>query len=213
MFPVPLTIKFFYNFSSCKNGIFSQAYQRPEVRVVRIDAPIYFANAAYIKTRLYNLAGLNDAIHQLKKSKDDTVEDEAKNYAYTNTLAMDDNRDPTVERYARKFSTVPEKGPALANGNADVLRQKTTKDLEDGLRNAGITVDFPASVTPTLHVIIDCSEVSFVDVTGVSFLKKTVEECNSIGVVLLLACTKSKLEYFTNHHIKKNSPLCVPCVP
>ena len=39
---------------------------------------------------------------------------------------------------------------------------------------------------------LDCSGVCFVDITGVSFLKKIRVECASVAVELLLACTSTR---------------------
>lgn len=126
----------------------------------------------------------------MKESKDGTQEEEAKNYAYTNTLAIDEGEEQAVEKYDRRLSAVSSQRPSLVNGKIGAPDMKISEDLENGMNHGGNEVAPPGSVT--LHVIVDCSEVSFIDVTGVSFLKKTAEECNNISVVLLLACTKSE---------------------
>ncbi|XP_055336068.1 solute carrier family 26 member 6-like [Paramacrobiotus metropolitanus] len=178
--------------------IYTTAYQRPEVRIVRIDAPIYFANAAYIKTRLYNLAGLHDAMRELKEEKEDTENDEKQRYAFTNTIVIEDNEEqPPVEQYERKLSRVSSGSkkshahlPRTVTGS---LSQEVLKDNEIVSDNTDSTDGSEDASIPKLHVVIDCSEVCFVDVTGVGFLKKTADECRNIGVTLLLACTKKSV--------------------
>lgn len=151
-----------------------------------MDAPIYFANAAYIKTRLYNLAGLNDAIKNLQEHTDDVEEaSSAKKYAFTNTLAIEDDEEPQTDvaqyKPEKEHSTLDRQS---VGRRVDRMSLKDQDELELGSKEEG-------SGIPEYHVVLDCSEVCFVDVTGVSFIKKTCSECKEIGVELLLANTNS----------------------
>lgn len=167
----------------------AQAYQRPEVRIVRVDAPIYFANAAYIKTRVYNLCGLNKAMEQMKASKEDTEEEKEKKYAFTNTLVIDDEEEEErkIAQYHRTVSAISATRASLHNDSFYNL-----ENVPEGDDSSAAPISATENNEPAPHVIMDCSEVCFVDVTGVSFLKKTAEECLTIGVTLLLANTSSK---------------------
>ncbi|GAV08959.1 hypothetical protein RvY_18575 [Ramazzottius varieornatus] len=166
--------------------VYTTACQVPNVRIVRVDAPIYFANAAYIKTRLYNLAGLNDAIKKLQEHTDDVEEaSSAQKYAFTNTLAIEDDEEPQTDVAQYK----PEKEHGTLDRQSvgrrvDRMSLKDQDELELGTKEEG-------SGIPEYHVVLDCSEVCFVDVTGVSFIKKTCSECKEIGVELLLANTNN----------------------
>ena len=167
--------------------IYSRASTLPNIKIVRVDAPIYFANAAYIKTRLYNLAGLNDAMNQLRKDKDDTVDessDEARTetaYAFTNSLAMgvENEEDAAVVRRDELEAV---------DGRRDLEMGRVSSPAST-MANGEVRTAVPESVH---YLIVDCSEVCFMDVTGVAFIKKTHTECKNVGVALLLVNTNSK---------------------
>ncbi|OQV17046.1 Pendrin [Hypsibius exemplaris] len=181
--------------------VYRKASSIPNVKIIRVDSPIYFANAAYIKARLYNLAGLNKAIDFLRKATDDTEDPSHEPYAFTNTLAVEDDEAATdaVEQFPN---------PTITQNVSRISRQSVTVApavLLDGLKEAGELElgrrhpvdldDVKDSDLPAhgFHLIVDCSEVSFMDVTGVSFIKKTAVECRTIGVELLLANAKKSV--------------------
>jgi MFS superfamily sulfate permease-like transporter len=174
--------------------IYTRACAVPNVKIVRVDAPIYFANAAYIKTRLYNLAGFDSAMSWLRKEKEDTEDVDEKYGAFTNTLAMGDDEPDATEQFRsiaidRRMSRI-----STTVSPAPLGREAFKEDDELEKERKKSYPEETASVEnfPEIHLIVDCSEVCFMDVTGVSFLKKTAIECKTIGVELLLANTNSK---------------------
>lgn len=155
------------------------------MKIVRVDAPIYFANAAYIKQRLYALADIQNLIKNYReanpvKSVDmPALNDASTEYAYSLNLQLHEDEEAQLdagELGARFGSTI---------SMEELFSSK--KPMTEGHRQVEDEED-----VPTKHLIIDCSEICFIDVTGVGFLKKCHLECASVGVQLLLACTNSK---------------------
>ncbi|OQV23680.1 Solute carrier family 26 member 6 [Hypsibius exemplaris] len=177
-----------------RTDVYKTACEIPGVKIVRVDAPVYFANAAYIKHRLYTLADLNNLIikykeaNPVKETTTPAVDDERREYAYSLNLALDNDNDEhdehnPVRRYSgsrSEPSTISMEQlnnsftPRTFLAQESVLGDNNTENGED---------------VPVKHLIVDCSEICFIDVTGVGFLKKCQIECESIGVELLLAAT------------------------
>lgn len=127
----------------------------------------------------------------LKQITDDTEDAHPKTYAFSNTLAMEDQDEEPVMQYDRRMSrtSVNTRG-VVSNGSAVSLQVLAESEAEPEAEDQS-QEEYSATV-PSLHVIIDCAEVCFVDMTGVAFLKKTAEECKNIGVQLLLASANSE---------------------
>ncbi|GAU96812.1 hypothetical protein RvY_08199 [Ramazzottius varieornatus] len=189
-----------------RTDVYQTAVEVPGVRIVRVDAPIYFANASYVKARVYAWAGLNTLIRDWKNNPANQGKGEkemtAGNFAYANNLALDQGQaEAEIEEQRERSKSVVS---SMNGQNSYVMhrlsvaprpRQRRMTIKEDltrlemhGVENVAFEDDTEEDV-PISHIILDCSEVCFVDVTGVGFLKKTQVECSSVGVELLLACT------------------------
>ena len=158
------------------------------MKIVRIDSPIYFANVTYIQSRLYQLADLNNLIvkwreeHPVKElitpATYDDVDGNGDKYAYALNLQLDANDEDEDDSSSRHRGAPTISMEELHDTKRRVMEQEGI--LEGGQNQ------------PVKHIVVDCSEVCFVDVTGVGFFKRIQIECDSIGVELLLACTNSK---------------------
>ncbi|XP_055346340.1 solute carrier family 26 member 10-like [Paramacrobiotus metropolitanus] len=178
------------------------ATEVPGVKIIKVNAPIYYANATYIKLRLYAFAELNSLLQKptINNSRrgnrlvnastqsgfDPTV---AENYAYADRLdnistidrqKMEANRRPS---YQFRRSSIAFRQSA---GAPAVISLEEFDDLQNDSRTAD-------QAAQTRHLIVDCSSVSFLDVTGAGFLKKTQAECAGMDVEVLLACASKSV--------------------
>lgn len=168
-----------------RTDVYKTALEVPGVKIVRIDSPIYFANVTYIQSRLYQLADLNNLIvkwreeHPVKElitpATYDDVDGNGDKYAYALNLQLDANDEDEDDSSSRHRGAPTISMEELHDTKRRVMEQEGI--LEGGQNQ------------PVKHIVVDCSEVCFVDVTGVGFFKRIQIECDSIGVELLLACT------------------------
>ncbi|XP_055356846.1 sulfate transporter-like [Paramacrobiotus metropolitanus] len=197
-----------------RTDVYSTAVEVLGIKIVRVDAPIYFANASYIKRRVYAWADLYNLIKKYKgtkayEKKQETEPEQKHNFAFTNNISVNDGDGDSMERRMRTRKLSRESAGArsitssirrlslLAGGrrrsahtNIDMeILNKVRHTYESHADEIDADTLTMAETVPTKHLIIDCSEVCFVDVTGVGFLKKCSMECSAIDVELLLACT------------------------
>ncbi|OWA54520.1 Solute carrier family 26 member 6, partial [Hypsibius exemplaris] len=190
-----------------RTDVYLTAGEIPGVKIVRVDSPIYFANASYVKSRLYAWADLNNLITRWKETHkvDPTDNDSLKkeDFAYANNIAMDDDDEdeypegivaslePSVAQ--RRQSLLSSLSASLGTTRRNSVQAINLEDFSSQPRSymsqGGLLKAEEEEEIPIKHLIIDCSEICFVDVTGVGFLKKTQSECAAIEVELLLACT------------------------
>ncbi|XP_055336056.1 sulfate transporter-like [Paramacrobiotus metropolitanus] len=169
-----------------RTDVYRTATEVPGVKIVRVDAPIYFANVAYIKQRLYALADIQNLIQKHQedhpKAPDGVpgIPDDATNYAYSLHLQLGEDRNAREEalEFGSRFGGSTISMEELFTSSKGLVVRTQSNDREDDEENL-----------PVRHLIIDCSEICFIDVTGVGFLKVCKAECESVGVELLLACT------------------------
>ncbi|XP_055346632.1 pendrin-like [Paramacrobiotus metropolitanus] len=192
--------------------VYPSAVEVLGIKIVRVDAPIYFANASYIKRRLYAWADLNNIIKQYRETKEyattqETEPENLHNFAFTNNITTVDENADVEEDKQRRISRMSVSGPTLTTQRSSGSRRMSLFNVKR-LVQPNIDMEIlndvrhsyqsqtesdetlsMAEMVPIKHLIIDCSEICFVDVTGAGFLKKCATECAAVDVELVLACT------------------------
>lgn len=143
---------------------------QPGVAVFRYEAPIYYANQALFKRKLYCAAGLNPVQEKARRRK----KQEEGAASFTTTVGRRGSGD--------------KKGEPVSAG-VDALSPEST-EVRVGIREVSLLKK------ANFHsLVLDCSAVLFLDSAGVSALKEVRKDYGEVGVSLLLArCRPSVME-------------------
>ena len=126
--------------------------------------------------------------HPSKELPTPAIDDDKTDYAYSLALTLESGNDDDEDGPSGRYRGGRRGQPTISMEDLNVLASRTSMAPESVLEEGLVGADVPVK-----HLIIDCSEVCFIDVTGVGILKKCQEECDGIGVELLLASTNSEL--------------------
>ncbi|XP_071088065.1 prestin-like [Haliotis cracherodii] len=144
-------------------GQYRDVKEMAGVRVIRMDSPLYFANADIFKKKVYKLSGVNP-LKLRKKTKEMVVDkEEETNHVGNNCRERPTSGEGDAATYAANTGDgAPDTAIYLLPGN---------KDLKSTLH----------------HIVIDMTGVTFVDIMGVTAIQQIITEFNSIHVEVLLA--------------------------
>ena len=164
----------------------------PGIKIVRLDAPFYFANAEYVRRVTYELCGLDVAILKCDAHSDDQIvagpsgdaSRATKYHSISPTAWTDVEVDPAVA-----FTDA-----SSGSGNAAVPAASPvpqTQRISNGTGDSVLNVSNASAggMTPRF-LVFDCAAVCYVDVTGVETIEKMALECRAVGVELLFASCK-----------------------
>ena len=164
----------------------------PGIKIVRLDAPFYFANVEYVRRVTYELCGLDVAILKCDAHSDDQI---------VAGPSGDASRATNYHSISPTAWTDVEVDPAVAfmdassgSGNAAVPAASPipqTRRISNGTGDSVLNVSNASAggMTPR-YLIFDCAAVCYVDVTGVETIEKMALECRAVGVELLFASCK-----------------------
>ncbi|XP_069999170.1 solute carrier family 26 member 6 isoform X2 [Penaeus vannamei] len=146
------------------------------IRILRVDGPLHFANAAQVKEDLLEAAGLGESgpptqpgIYSVPgNSFKATVETMLSN----GSVSGENNQEANFEEYSKKGE------------------KREILDSDDQRTTAGETTIF---VPDTLWLILDMSCVSFVDSSGGKLLAELYKELEASSVSLCLAAPSEKV--------------------
>ncbi|XP_071486645.1 prestin-like [Diadema antillarum] len=168
---------------------YDAAVEIPSIKIYRVNAPVYFANAEFVKQRMYSLTGINPPKILQERAKEERKE--ASNQAkYNKNNKNSNNRDST-----------PEDGQELQTVSADV---KTNDDIEDETeinteaitpQNSSLETGLVRTNNHQNHrstslvktIIMDFGAVSFVDAMGLSTLKVIIADYEKVDIDVVLA--------------------------
>ncbi|KAL8580192.1 hypothetical protein ACOMHN_049252 [Nucella lapillus] len=142
-----------------------------DVRVVRINTPLYFVNSEIITNAVFKKTGVNP----LKTKKEKSVDVDPQDADQPNTT-------PHVGREVGGSNPTP---TAVQNGavieNVENGEKQANEPGGIAIHNGLSTSSFPDSVSFST-LILDVSGVSFIDLMGVKVLEFLIEKYGSVGV-------------------------------
>ena len=156
--------------------IYSQAAEVDGCKIIRFDAPLYFANADYFSTHVRSLAKLDhktEASHHKGRTRVRSKDSESSSSQHSEEYSHASNKriiSAELKYYPEK-ENVPSTVDA-ATWTADYFEQ------------------------PVKYVIIDCSSMCFVDINGIKVIKEFAADCHELSVKLLLAACKANMREF-----------------
>ncbi|XP_046562010.1 sulfate transporter-like [Haliotis rubra] len=145
-------------------GQYRDVKEMSGVRVIRMDSPLYFANADIFKKKVYKLSGVNP-LKRRKKTKEIVVdkEEEETNHVGNNYRERPIGGDgDAATNDANNADSAPDTAIYLLPGS---------KDLKSSLH----------------HIVIDMTGVTFLDIMGVTAIQQIIAEYKSINVEVFLS--------------------------
>ena len=147
----------------------------PGIKIIRLDAPLYFANAEYFRRTTLELCDL-DAIIQPSQSRPSSPERcrrrGSKYQSFGPTTWQDKEVDPN------------QVCPAEVSVDSGTLVLTPPRVRSESQRSRKLSGSQPH------HIILDCSSVCYMDVTGVELVEKMALECRKVGIEFLMASCK-----------------------
>ncbi|KAK3606359.1 hypothetical protein CHS0354_041997 [Potamilus streckersoni] len=131
----------------------------PGMKIINFNSPLYYANGDIFVSQVYRVTGLTPEKVRKQLKKDSIKDPLATNRLGTVLLIGDSN----LELHH--------------NGKAGVV---SNGKLSSTVLNLGLS-------SPLQHIIIDCSQITFIDSVGAKILKQIFEEYGSIDVDVFLA--------------------------
>ncbi|XP_063953977.1 prestin-like [Lytechinus pictus] len=163
---------------------YQAAEELPGLKIFRVNAPIYFANAEYIKMSMYSITGVNPLkILQEREKKEKGLAKAQAKYKKTNGVEEIQNGEIAIESHEM---TPPNNHPGQNNGNNHEITATNAELLEAGTSSSHQSVE---EVDPNLvkTIILDFGAVSFVDAMGLSTLKVIVADYEKVQVDIIMA--------------------------
>ena len=176
-----------------------------DVKVVRINSPLYFVNAEITTNAVFKKTGLNP----LKMKKDKSVEAKVKPSSNPETIVnntgigvvinADEGNETVTDSDARHngSSNVDAMKGEMAHQNSVVVRETKAEE-----RDPQVVSDFTPSTTlhplssfsalPFTTLILDLSGVAFIDLMGVKALEFLISSYKSIGVKVFMTNVPEK---------------------
>ena len=160
----------------------------PNVRVVRINSPLYFVNAEITTSAIFKRSGLNP----LRKKKNQSVEVEVKTVNDQDKGTHLQTEKDELRSTAQTISDGRLNGDAEkalkrkeANGsNGNISEDENVEGVRPPLSTALALSDLTA--LPFSVLILDLSGASFIDLMGVKSLEFLIEKYKSVGVSVYL---------------------------
>ncbi|OQV17037.1 Sulfate transporter [Hypsibius exemplaris] len=157
---------------------YKSAMEIPGVKIVRLDAPFYFANAEYVRRVTFEYCNLQSIFKSESRPNSpapSAVPSSATQYhSLSPTPWTDQEVDPTAESSSDSGTTV-----SPAN-----FQRRQSPETRLGLSHSPDRIH---------HLIFDCGAVCYLDVTGAEMIEKMALECRAVGVELLLASCKASI--------------------
>lgn len=142
---------------------YGSAEQRDRIKIYQFCGPLHFSSIDFFKKDIVKKTGVSVGQILLERKRQDLIQEQIPD--------APEVPDPSFPR-AGVF-------PVLVQANPD-----------PNVKNPSLCrVSFDAAL-PT-HIIIDCSMFSYIDTSGISTLKKTVQQYESIGITTFLASCAS----------------------
>ncbi|XP_793050.4 pendrin isoform X3 [Strongylocentrotus purpuratus] len=163
------------------------AEELPGLKIFRVNAPIYFANAEYIKESMYSITGVHpQKILQERAKKEKELAKAQVKYTKTSSVEEIQNGEIAIESHEMQ----PETHPGHNNGNNHEITTANAELLEAGTSSSrSMDESSEEEVDPTLvkTIILDFGAVSFVDAMGLSTLKVIVADYEKVQVDIIMA--------------------------
>ncbi|XP_067661414.1 prestin-like [Haliotis asinina] len=145
-------------------GQYRDVKEMSGVRVVRMDSPLYFANADIFKKKVYKLSGVNP-LKMRKKTKEIVV----------------DKEEEETNHVGNNFRERPIDGDGAAAKN-DANNADSAPDTAIYLLPGSKVLK-----SPLHHIVIDMTGVTFLDIMGVTAIQQIITEYKAIDVEVLLS--------------------------
>ncbi|GAV08961.1 hypothetical protein RvY_18577 [Ramazzottius varieornatus] len=163
---------------------YKSAMEVPGIKIIRLDAPLYFANAEYFRRVTFELCEL-DTVIEPAQSRPTSPERRrhrrgSKYQSFAPTTWHDEEVDPNVGQL--RLGQLAE-----VSVDSGTLVLTPPRDRSESLRSRKLSGSLPH------HVIFDCSSVCYMDVTGVEMVEKMALECRKAGIEFLMASCKANL--------------------
>ncbi|KJH47001.1 STAS domain protein [Dictyocaulus viviparus] len=144
-------------------GHYRSAEEIPGIKVVRFDAPLYFANAELFILSVYNACGLNPILVRSKLNERAAAES-ARSSESDRKHGLKSSRDMQLRVVGRR----------VADETSDPMPEDPVEHV----------------VTQLTHIIIDCSSIPYVDLMGKDALAQTYADYSTIDITVLMANCK-----------------------
>ncbi|XP_055336088.1 solute carrier family 26 member 6-like [Paramacrobiotus metropolitanus] len=158
------------------------AMEVPNMKIIRLDAPLYFANADFFRRTTYELCGLDGRVDSQSDLRASPIQKHPKYRSLSDTQFAAAWNDQEVDLSSSSSIRVIQ--PNSASSDSSVLPGSPVPliDLSDHSVLLGAA---------TRYLVFDCSAVCFMDITGAEMLKKMAQELNAMGVEFFLAACKA----------------------
>ncbi|XP_075413775.1 prestin isoform X3 [Tenrec ecaudatus] len=181
---------------------YEEVKEIPGIKIFQINAPIYYANSDLYSSALKRKTGVNPALIMSARRK--AMKKYAKEVGNANMV------NATVAKAVRLISCLPQDGEADGEDG-------TKPEEDDEIKYPPIVIKstFPEEMQrfmppgDTIHtVILDFTQVNFVDSVGVKTLAGIVKEYGDVGIYVYLAgCSAQVVNDLTRNNFFENPAL------
>uniref|UniRef100_T1J0G6 STAS domain-containing protein n=1 Tax=Strigamia maritima TaxID=126957 RepID=T1J0G6_STRMM len=160
---------------------YKEAKELPGIKIFHFSGPLYFANRAYFKNSVYELASVNPRVIAASKNKKEALKKK--------------EQDSKLREVKKHRKQLERQEHMVSEGNAKIVNytenfeQESDNDTVDAV-DAICTCngEIPEStVIPVHHIIMDCSAWTYIDASGLTTLVQLITEYQDINVTVDLA--------------------------
>ncbi|OQV17022.1 Pendrin [Hypsibius exemplaris] len=174
--------------------VYKSAAEVDGCKIIRFDAPLYFANAEYFQQRVRSISKLDHRGITLTRppvpdkpaAKDVVVHDASRGSHDAQMEVIEMSRIVDVKRHA-----LPQTSNKRVPSAEIVYHPSNSSTSPSTVDAATWTADFFEQ--PVKHVVLDCSSMCFVDINGIQAIKDLAAECSDMGISLYLASCKANM--------------------
>ncbi|XP_055336026.1 solute carrier family 26 member 10-like isoform X2 [Paramacrobiotus metropolitanus] len=167
--------------------VYKSAVEVPGCKIIRFEAPLYFANCEYFLDKIHHSAKLGK--YRARPSKREARSRQGSTASYKGFVESGSTNDHDIEMHTVSHATT-----LYDNHPSQDIQYTPFSAPERGGRvdAATLTMDL-APVEPLTHLIVDCSSVCFVDVNGIAAINQLAAECSDAKISLFLASCKANM--------------------